>query len=45
MLLHVAHEWGVRPGEVLNWSDVEFTYACVYLKHMTEQQQLRIEQT
>lgn len=32
----LAKEWGVRPAEILNWSEIEVSLALSYLVQMAE---------
>lgn len=36
-IIHVAHEWGIRPVNVLEWSVPEFALAIAYLAKRAEQ--------
>lgn len=35
-LVHVSHEWGVRPSAVLDWGKDEYRAAVAYLKRIAE---------
>jgi len=39
VLLHISKEWGIRPSEILNWSEDEITYVVAFINYSIEQQQ------